>query len=116
MLLPVVLSPPAGSYDAPLFPLLRTAIETIGLEQLGLLLLAGVLLGFVTQKRMWLLGLAAIAPLPVAAVLEMLVDPSSHNLFPFEFLLYGLYSLIVVAGLVAARMIRRAVRSRADHC
>lgn len=41
-----------------------------------------------------LLGSSTALLFPIAAFLEMAVDPQSHNLWPFEFLLYA----VLVAG------------------
>ncbi len=108
MVLPVWLWPPARPYDAPLFPLLRNAVEGAGVLQLVLLIAAGVVLGVVSASRAWLLGAAAVVALPLAAVAEMVTDPTSHNLFPIEFAVYAFYGLLVVCGAVAVRRLRRA--------
>ena len=43
---------------------------------------------------------------PLAAICEMIVDSSSHNIFPIEFILYGLYSIPVIIGAYLAQSIR----------
>ncbi|NQW29631.1 MAG: hypothetical protein HQ472_03870 [Ignavibacteria bacterium] len=35
---------------------------------------------------------------PIMAVIEMFVDSSSHSLFPFEFILYAVYTIPVIIG------------------
>src|SRR6185295_1723993 len=95
MVAPVLLWPPARHYDAPLFPLIRDAVEGVGLPQLLLLFAAGVVLGLVSTSRAWLLGIAAISALPLVAVAEMIQDPTSHNLFPIEFATYAFYGFLV---------------------
>jgi hypothetical protein len=107
MVIPVLVWPPAKHHDAPLFPLIRDAVEGFGLPQLLLLPAAGVVLGLVSASRAWLLGAAAIALLPLAAVAEMIKDPSSHNLFPIEFAFYAFYGLLVSGGVFAIRRVRR---------
>jgi hypothetical protein len=107
MVIPVLVWPPARHFDAPLFPLIRDAVEGIGLPQLLLLFTAGVLLGLVSASRAWLLGLAAISVLPLAALAEMIKDPTSHNLFPFEFAFYGFYGVLVACGVFAIHWVQR---------
>jgi hypothetical protein len=110
MVVPVLLWPPAAKHygDAPLFPLIRNAVEGIGLAQLVLLFVAGVVLGLVSRSPAWLLGAAAISPLPIAALAEMIKDPTSHNLFPIEFAFYAVYGLFVAFGAFASHRLRRS--------
>jgi hypothetical protein len=107
MVLPVLLRAGGPLHDAPLFPLLRTAVERVGLPQLVLLFTTGVVLGLLSTAPALLLGLAAVSLLPLAAIAEMIKDPTSHNLFPFEFMMYALYGLVVVGGVVLVRRLRR---------
>lgn len=107
MVLPVLLRAGGPLYDAPLFPLLRTAVERIGLAALILLCTTGVVLGLVSAAPALLLGLAAVSLLPLAAIAEMIKDPTSHNLFPIEFMMYALYGLVVTGGAVVVRRLRR---------
>lgn len=75
---------------APLFPLLRTAWEKLAfLPTLVALGVTGFCLGLLQPKYWWVPGLATMALMPMAAVLEMFKDPTSHNLWPLEFILYG---------------------------
>lgn len=98
ILMPTVVAPPARLYESPLFPLLRTAVEGMGLGQVLLLLAAGAVLGRISRTPVWGLGFAAIIFLPLAAVLEMVADPTSHNLFPIEFIVYAFCGAIVAGG------------------
>jgi hypothetical protein len=109
MILPVLISRPAHWYDSPLFPVVRNAQEHLGLWQLVLFFTVGLVLGFGSSIRALLLGAAAIILLPLAAFVEMVADPTSHNLFPFEFMFYAFYGVIVAAGAwVAHRAGRRS--------
>src|SRR4030095_595591 len=93
MLLPVLIWPPARHYDAPFFPLLRDAVESVGLPQLLLLCAAGLILGLVSTSRAWRLSAAAVMPLPLVALAELIQDPTSPNLLPIEFIFYALYGV-----------------------
>jgi hypothetical protein len=106
MILPVLIFPPAYWYDAPLFPVVRNAVEHVGREQLVLLFAVGIVLGFLSKIRPLVLGGASISLLPLTAIAEMAVDPTSHNLFPLEFMVYGFYGCIVAIGVLIAQRIR----------
>ena len=84
-----------GEYQSPLFPLLRNSWEKLELiPTVVLLLVVGAALGFIRPRNWLILGSSTAVLFPLAAVLEMVADPQSHNLWPIEFLLY----LVLVAG------------------
>lgn len=103
MVAPVLAWPPAEPYDAPLFPLLRNAQEYLGLGQLALFFVAGAVLGLFNDRYPWLLGFATVSLLPVAALLEVRVDPSTHTLLAVEVVFYGAYGALVAAGVFTSR-------------
>ena len=88
-----------GTYTAPLFPTLVTAWENLafGPTMLSLFVL-GIVLGAFQPKFWWLGGAAPLALLPAAAILEMVVSPTSHNLWPIEFALYAFVGLSSFLG------------------
>ena len=75
--------------------------------QLVLFFVVGLVLGLVSRSRALLLGAAAVVVLPVAAFAEMAADPTSHNLWPFEFMFYAFYGAIVAAGAALAHRVGR---------
>ena len=109
MILPVIVERPTRWDDSPLFPVVRNAVEHAGPWQMALLFLAGIALGALSRRRALVLGLAAVILLPLAAIAEMFADPTSHNLWPFEFLIYGFYGCVVAAG---AAIVHRSRRRR----
>ncbi len=109
LIIPILIWPPSRRRDAPLFPLLSDAVEGVGWQALVLLLASGCLLGWFTTNRALSLGAATIAALPIAAMLEMVKDPTSHNLFPLEFAVYAFYGMLVTLSALGAR------RLRGDH-
>lgn len=99
MILPILVQRPGHWYDSPLFPVITNAQEHLGLWQLVLLFVVGLLLGLLFLKqRAPFLGALAVAALPLAAVAEMVADPTSHNLWPVEFMFYAFYGAIVATG------------------
>lgn len=57
-------------------------------------------------KRPVDIALGMMAPLPLAVLIEVLLDSTSHNLLPFEALLYWLpaFGLAFLGSLVGARI------------
>jgi hypothetical protein len=106
MLMPLLIWPPARHYRAPLFPILREAIESMEVPQLLFFVAAGALLGLASKSRAWLLAAAAVSVLPLVALAEMVVDPTSHNLIPLEFMFYAFYGFLVWLGIVGIRRAR----------
>ena len=104
---------PLKPYPAPLFPVIRTGWEGLSALTLIFLFSSGVLLGWFGRSHPFLLGVATVALLPCAALAEMLVSPTSHRLWPFEFMLYGLISLVAVLGAFVGRLARKRFCRRA---
>jgi hypothetical protein len=52
-------------------------------------------------------------PLPIAAVIEVIVDPTNHNLIPFEIILYWLpaFALAWAGAFFGSAMRKQLVRS-----
>ena len=80
-----------------------------GFQPVSLVLLLGVgLLGGFAAPRVapwW--AVLTVAALPVIAFAEIARDPTSHNLFPFEFVFYVVLSLVAVLGAALARAFLR---------
>ena len=98
IVLPTFFLPDLKQYDSPLFPLIRTGIEGISIWSFGLLLFSGFGLKLLSKLSGWKIGLATMALFPILAIFEMIVDTSSHNLFPIEFIIYALYSVPAIIG------------------
>lgn len=56
--------------------------------------LAALGFGWIAQQARFV-ALGMILPLPMALLVEVALDPTSHNLFPFEILLYWLPAFVV---------------------
>src|SRR2546423_14080263 len=78
---PIPILPPRP-YSAPLFPLLRTSVEGMSILTIVFLFCAGFLVGCFGRGHPFLLGIATVVLLPIAAIAEMIVAPTSHNLWP----------------------------------
>jgi hypothetical protein len=114
LILPVLaFSPPRE--EAPLFPLLATGVKHMSPATLSLLFLSGVLLsGVFPGKASWMASFLVLVAMPIVILSEGIADPSSHNLFPFELVLYGILTLITLlgagVGIVAKRKVTDALR------
>jgi len=100
-------------YTAPLFPLIRSGVEGMSLLTLVFLFCAGFLVGCFGVGHPILIGIATVALLPILAIAEMSISPTTHNLWPLEFIIYGGISLCAVAGALAGRFAKRlALRTK----
>jgi len=102
MVAPVLAWPPSDPYTAPLCPLLRNAQEYLGPGQLILFFVVGLVLGRFSNRHPWLLGFTTVSLLPIVAVAEVRVDPTSHTLLPLELIFYAGYGALVAAGVITA--------------
>ena len=95
------------TYPAPLFPALWTAWENLApIPTLLSLFVLGIVVGAI-QPRFWrVLSWATVAPFPLAAVCEVIVSPTSHNLWPLEFAMYALLGIPSFAGAAIGKRIR----------
>jgi hypothetical protein len=93
-----LLDPGLHHYESPLFPLVRAAIEDFGTRSLVALAGAGFLVGLFRGAPWPVIGLSTMALFPLFSVAEMLVDPTSHNLFPLEWLMYAAATLPAMFG------------------
>jgi hypothetical protein len=69
----------------------------------GLFFGAGILIGFFLKLNPWLAGIALIAALPLASFYEASVYKGSHNLIPFELIIYFLFSVPAITGVYIGR-------------
>jgi hypothetical protein len=78
-----------------------------------LFLLTGITVGLKTRLSPWLTGIALISVLPVLAIIESLVFRGTHNLIPFEMIMYFLWSLPAIAGVYVGRLMynKRVLRA-----
>ena len=106
-IIPVTLNSKIKYYDSPLFPLIRTGIEGFSFFAMSCLVINGIILGFLNSRCPWRWGLATMAFFPILAIIEMIADPYSHNLWPIEFVVYGILSIPAVLGAIIGAFIKK---------
>jgi TRAP-type mannitol/chloroaromatic compound transport system permease small subunit len=72
--------------------------KVVLLPTMALLALSGIRIGFVVKRLCVFLGMSSILVFPSAAIYEMVKDPFSHNLWPFEFIMYFAFSIPAIVG------------------
>ena len=50
-----------------------------------------------------------MALFPLATFCEMIFDSTSHNMFPFEFIFYAIYTIPAIIGAAASQVMKRFV-------
>ena len=107
LILPTYFLTELKQYESPLFPIIATSVNGISIWSVFLLAISGFIISLFSKIEGWKIGLSTMALFPIMSILEMIVDTSSHNLFPLEFIFYAVLAIpsIVVAyiakGLIA---------------
>jgi len=88
----------------------KNMVDEMRPVSLLLLSLTGFVLGILAPRLFWLGAVSELAAFPVIAFWEIYHDPTSHNLWPIEFIMYGFLTIPgLVAGVVGSG-IHRGVR------
>ena len=95
------------SSDPSLFPSLRRGIESSNLVSIACLALIGWLAGRFSTVPALAIGPVTLCLLPVVSSLEMRLNFGSHNVWPLEWLAYGVCAIIQTAGAAFGRWQRR---------
>ena len=86
--------------------LLRDIVERMGSIHLFVLFVSGVVWGLALDRpySRWAAG-SQLAGFPLFAIFEMFMDPTSHNLWPLEFMIYGFLALVALAGVKTVEVV-----------
>jgi hypothetical protein len=97
-------------HPASLYALSNGIMKHLSWLELWLLLGGGFIWGLLV-KRPYSSAAALCQPviLPMLAVVEMMKDPTSHNLWPFEFAIYVFMGGVGFAGSLVAGAVKKAV-------
>lgn len=78
---------------------------------MALLAMSGIIIGFLTKRLCVFLGMSSILVFPSVAIYEMVRDPTSHNLWPFEFVIYFAFSIPAIVGACVGKKIAERKKS-----
>ena len=103
---------PIASVSSPVFDWLFSAWKHCNCKvTVAALFLIGLLLSLAFPRHWKAAGFSTMLVFPVLALVEMVVDPHTHTLFPFEFALYGFFTLFSVAGAALGGLLLRGTPS-----
>jgi len=89
-----VAPPESGEYYYSLFLMRNYYTVLTGI----IFFVAGLLIGYYFRLKPWLSGFCLILIIPFASLYEGIVYKGSHNLFPFEFMIYFMFALPPTIG------------------
>ena len=75
---------------------------------------ASVLIGYLLKLNPWKVGLGLFLAFPLTALIEIFIYRGSHNLIPFELIMYFLYSLPCVLGVYICKLISMQMTKRKE--
>ena len=100
-------------YDAPLFPIIATAIKNLSIFPTAFfLLIAGFIVGYLKSDMWWIVGIATVILFPLAAISEMILYPTTHNLWPLELLVYGILSIPPIIGALLGSKLKKRMAQK----
>ena len=103
LILPTYFLTELKQYESPLFPIIATSVKGISIWSIFLLAISGFIISLFSKIEGWKIGLSTMALFPIMSIVEMIVDSSSHNLFPFEFIFYALLTIPSIIGAYIAK-------------
>lgn len=73
---------------------------------------AGICVGYYLGLNPWLSGICMTMAFFIAAIIEMIMYRGSHNLIPFEFVIYFVFALPAVGGVYAGILLSKKFPKR----
>jgi len=107
ILLPVFFQTDLKHYESPLISLIKTGIEGISMWSFAFLFSTGFVMRYFTKLSGWKIGLATMSLFPVMAILELIVDSTSHSMLPFEIIMYAVYAIPAIIGAYIGQGVQR---------
>jgi hypothetical protein len=104
----VVTAIPFTKYvPSPVFPIVFSAVASFRLARTALVaFVLGAGMGGIAPRHWVLLGLSVVGGFPLMIAVELLVEPRSHNMFPFELAVFGVLAGISTLGAAAGKALR----------
>jgi hypothetical protein len=95
------------------FPWFQSAINDLRFIPTACsLCLLGVVLGFVQSRWWWLLGCAPGFFLPIFTTIDMIQWPKTHNLLPFELVIYAMIASPAFIGAFLGFLLKRSLATK----
>jgi len=107
LVLPVALDPDHVRYPAAFLPVVRNVVEGLQLYSLDLLVVFGALLGIYAKSSAVLLGICSVSIFPLWSIIDIASGGDGHNLLPFEWAFYAVYTVFPIIGIASARFTKR---------
>lgn len=95
---------PTGEYHYSMFFGKNYTIPAV-----AIFLLTGIATGYYFNLNPWLTSLCLYLIFPIISIIEAIIYPGSHNLIPFEFVMYFVYALPAIFGVYIGRSIKKQV-------
>lgn len=76
----------------------------------SLFVVVGIFVGYFSRLNPWLGGLSLIFIFPLVSLYEATIYRGSHNLIPFEMVIYFVWALPGIAGIYLGRFISRLIK------
>ncbi|MFN0205646.1 MAG: hypothetical protein ACKVS6_04955 [Planctomycetota bacterium] len=106
VIIPVALDPNSKKYDAAFLPWIRNGVEGAKPISYLLLVIVGAIFGYFGRGHFGFVGMATMALFPIWSCLDMFMG-NDHNLFPIEWIFYGIQSLLGMLGAGIGRFIAK---------
>tara|TARA_B110000483_G_scaffold87276_1_gene107728 strand:+ start:147 stop:572 length:426 start_codon:yes stop_codon:yes gene_type:complete len=111
LVLPTFFLTEIKQHDSPLFPIIATSVNGFSIWSIFLLAISGFIISLFSKIEGWKIGLSTMALFPIMTIIEMIVDTSSHNLFPFEFIFYAVLTIPSIIGAYIAKGLKNLVKN-----
>lgn len=101
---------PREAYSSALVPFLSQGLMNLKwIPTVIALFVTGGFLSVLHPTRWWLLACSTTVLLPTVSAIEMMLSPTSHTLWPFEWFGYGLLTVPSVLGAIIGTRIHKKI-------
>jgi len=98
ILLPVFLGIGGHSRSYRSAPLLGVGLDQCSFWTIAFLAIVGCIVGTVSKLPVWAAGIGTVLAFPIITLIEVILWPSSHNLWPFELVIDLILTLPGILG------------------
>lgn len=80
----------------------------------ALFFVAGFLAGYLYNLNPWYTGICLVFIFPLISIVESIIYAGSHNLIPFEFIVYFIYALPSIIAVFIGKSVTKQIAKRKD--